>query len=232
MATRPPSQHYFPGLSKLYSSLDQLAYLLVRVAVGCILIPHGMQKLFGAFGGPGMTIHRHAAEGRLLAHSWRRCLVWLIALLEFGGGILLVIGLFTRPVALAVLIFMLEACASITASAVFFWTGRGNEYPMILAGGLALSADPRRRPYSVDAKMGKEFWESPRGHQRKSAGQRSALLFLRLRGRRRWWQRLSLRRATCTVISPTCSIFACITSPKPGPGRTPSGVPVMMMSPG
>lgn len=155
MATRPPSQHYFPGLARLYDNLDVWAHLLIRVALGLVLIPHGMQKLFGAFGGPGMGgfIGTLQKVGYPMAEVWG----WLIALLEFGGGILLVIGLFTRPVALAVLIFMLEAARFHLGIGGFFWTLRGNEYPLILAAVALYLIIRGAGPYSVDAKMSKEF---------------------------------------------------------------------------
>lgn len=154
-ASRQPSQHYVPGLAKLYSGWEEFAYLLLRVAAGLILIPHGMQKLFGSFGGPGMNgfIATLRKVGYPMADMWG----WMIALLEFGGGILLVIGLFTRPVALLVLIFMLEAARFHLGVGGFFWTARGNEYPLLFAVVALLLVIRGGGPYSVDAKMSKEF---------------------------------------------------------------------------
>ncbi len=155
MSYRPPSQYYIPGLAKLYAGLDAWAHVLIRVSLGLILIPHGMQKLFGSFGGPGMNgfIGLLQKVGYPMAPLW----AWLIALLEFGGGILLVIGLFTRPVAFIVLIFMLEAARFHMGVGGFFWTARGNEYPLILAAMSIYLLIRGGGPYSVDAKMGKEF---------------------------------------------------------------------------
>jgi putative oxidoreductase len=155
MATRPPSQHHFPGLAKLYDGLDTWAHVLIRVVAGLILIPHGMQKLFGSFGGPGMDnfIATLAKVGYPMAAFWG----WIIALLEFGGGILLVIGLFTRPVALLVLIFMLEAARFHLGVGGFFWTARGNEYPLLFAAVALYLVIRGGGPYSVDSKMGKEI---------------------------------------------------------------------------
>lgn len=155
MAARQPSQHYVPGLAKLYSSWEEFAYLIMRVAAGALLIPHGMQKLFGAFGGPGMGgfIGTLRKVGYPMPELWG----WMIALLEFGGGILLVIGLFTRPVAVAVLIFMLEAARFHLGVGGFFWTARGNEYPLLFAAVALMLVIRGGGPYSVDAKMSKEF---------------------------------------------------------------------------
>ena len=131
--TRPATRHYIPGLAKVYAKFDELAHVLIRVAFGAILIPHGMQKLFGAFGGPGMTGFIGAMQKIGYSAEMAPFLSWLIVLLEFGGGILLVLGLFTRPVALAALIFMLEAARVHYGIGGFFWTGCGNEYPLMLA---------------------------------------------------------------------------------------------------
>lgn len=155
MATRQPSQHYVPALSRVYSGLEEWAYLIVRIAAGALLIPHGMQKLFGSFGGAGMSgfIATLRKVGYPMADMWG----WMIALLEFGGGILLIIGLFTRPVALLVLIFMLEAARFHLGVGGFFWTSRGNEYPLLFAAVALMLVIRGGGPYSVDARMKKEI---------------------------------------------------------------------------
>ena len=49
------SRLYVPALGGLYSAVNEYAEPILRIGVGAILIPHGMQKLFGAFGGMGLT---------------------------------------------------------------------------------------------------------------------------------------------------------------------------------
>ncbi len=153
MAMRPPSQYYVPGLAKFYGGLDAWAHVLIRVALGLVLIPHGAQKLFGWFGGPGMN----GFMGVLQKFGYSSIFAWPIALLEFFGGILLIIGLFTRPVALLVLIFMLEAARFHYGVGGFFWTARGNEYPLILCALSLYLIIRGSGPYSVDAAMSKEI---------------------------------------------------------------------------
>src|SRR5215831_12159746 len=64
--------------------LSDVAYGLMRFVFGVLYACHGAQKLFGAFGGPVMT------------HST----VYLAAgVIEFFGGILIAVGLMTRPAA-------------------------------------------------------------------------------------------------------------------------------------
>jgi putative oxidoreductase len=63
---------------------------LLRVIVGFTFCCHGAQKLFGLFGGMG----GHGAKAGVLS------LLWFAGILEFFGGLLVILGLFTRPVAL------------------------------------------------------------------------------------------------------------------------------------
>jgi putative oxidoreductase len=62
---------------------------IVRIVVGLLFSFHGFQKLFGMFGGLG----GHGAT----AHIWSE--LWVAGVLEAAGGVLVTLGLFTRPVA-------------------------------------------------------------------------------------------------------------------------------------
>jgi putative oxidoreductase len=80
--------------------LQPIALLVLRVAVGAVLIAHGKGKVFGG-------LHAHTAYvGSLGIPGW---LGYLSASTEFFGGILLVAGLLTRVVGIAVTIEMLVA---------------------------------------------------------------------------------------------------------------------------
>jgi putative oxidoreductase len=43
-----------PALRPVYAGLSGLAEAAVRLIAGLFLVPHGAQKLFGAFGGYGL----------------------------------------------------------------------------------------------------------------------------------------------------------------------------------
>ena len=47
-ATRP--RYIIPSLGKMYERFGDLAWPLFRISYGLFFIPHGMQKLFGAWG--------------------------------------------------------------------------------------------------------------------------------------------------------------------------------------
>jgi len=53
--TEATSHHYIPAFGNIYRAVDEYAEPILRIALGAILIPHGMQKLFGAFGGMGFA---------------------------------------------------------------------------------------------------------------------------------------------------------------------------------
>lgn len=74
------------------------AQLLIRLALGVVIFPHGAQKVFGWFGGAG-----YAAT--VTAFSAMGFPFWAIILLmvaEVFGSLLLVLGFFTRVWALAI----------------------------------------------------------------------------------------------------------------------------------
>jgi putative oxidoreductase len=148
------TRYYFPALEGVYQKLDPFALLVLRVGIGCILIPHGAQKLFGWFGGLGFEKFV-ALFDRL---GYKPAIVWLtlVALTEFVGGILLVLGLFTCAAALALVIFMIVA-VHFTSAKGFFWTQQGLEYSLLilLVGVFFLIRGGGE--YSLDRKLGREI---------------------------------------------------------------------------
>jgi len=145
---------YIPALAPIYDKLTPFALPILRVGIGLILIPHGAQKLFGWFG--GMGYEKFVALFNTL--GYRPGVVWvtLVALTEFVGGILLVLGLFTRFAALALVIFMIVA-VHFTSGKGFFWTAGGLEYSLlILFVGLVFLIRGGGE-YSLDRKLGREL---------------------------------------------------------------------------
>ncbi len=85
--------------------LEARALSVLRIAAGFAFSLHGFQKLFGLFGG---------LDGNGAAASFPS-LVWTAGALETAGGLLIMLGLFTRPVAfilsgqMAVAYFMMHS---------------------------------------------------------------------------------------------------------------------------
>ena len=78
------------------------AILLLRLWLGAMMIYHGYGKVFGNIDGFTQGV---ANMGFPLPELF----AWGAALSEFGGGILLIVGLFTRPSAIFVFITMFVA---------------------------------------------------------------------------------------------------------------------------
>lgn len=77
--------------NQIKSNSQSATLNLLRIVSGFLFMPHGAQKLFGLFGGfggePGATAPLFSIMG-------------LAGVLEFFGGLAILLGLFTRPVAL------------------------------------------------------------------------------------------------------------------------------------
>lgn len=143
-----------PALGSLTATLSPLGEPLVRVVAGLMLVPHGAQKLFGVFGGYGLE-----ATGQFFAAKLGLppALATLTALIEFGGGLALALGLLTRPAAALILGMMAVAVLQVHLPNGYFWTDGGFEYPLMW-GLVALSFVIRGGGrYSLDAVIGREF---------------------------------------------------------------------------
>ena len=102
--------------------MQPLALLVLRLTLGTIMIGHGYPKVFG-------HLHEFASHvGSMGMPSW---LGYVSAFVEFGGGILLILGGLTRCVAFAVLINMSVAIAKVHWKHGLFGSG-GYEFPLAL----------------------------------------------------------------------------------------------------
>jgi putative oxidoreductase len=151
---REGSRLYVPALGRLYVGLADVAWLLLRLVVGLNLVPHGMQKAFGAFGGPGMG--GMAAMLDKMGYPAPTLFAWLVMLTELVGGILIAIGFLTRPAAAALLIFMAAAVMQHMPRG-FFWSSGGFEYPLMWGVAALFFVIRGGGPLSVDRAIGKEF---------------------------------------------------------------------------
>ncbi|MDJ0948984.1 MAG: DoxX family protein [Alphaproteobacteria bacterium] len=144
-----------PALGGIYDGLGRFTDPLVRVITGLLLIPHGMQKLFGSFGG---NIEGTIGFMSKMGIEPAAFFAYYIGVLEFFGGIMLVLGLLTRVVAAQVLGFMLVAAFVVHLPVGgFFWTNRGYEYPLMWAVLALVVLIRGGGEMSLDKRIGKEF---------------------------------------------------------------------------
>ncbi len=150
----PATKLIIPQLAPLYTAFQSITWLGLRVATGALLIPHGAQKLFGAFGGGGLEGTAKFFES--VGYSSPGLFAFLVGAVEFFGGLCLVLGLFTRPAAIAVAVFMVFAVQFHSANG-FFWVAKGFEYPLLWGMAALFFAARGGGALSLDRKLGREF---------------------------------------------------------------------------
>ena len=121
---------------------DSLSLLLLRVPLGVILMAHGSQKLFGLFGGQGVSATLKTFEEKM---GIPPIFTILAMIAEFGGGLGVLVGCLTRLSALGIASVMVVAIYKVHLVNGFFMNwycqpgrGHGIEYNIALLG-MALS---------------------------------------------------------------------------------------------
>ncbi|HEY3268964.1 MAG TPA: DoxX family protein [Armatimonadota bacterium] len=105
------------------------ALFAARVIVGIIFVMHGSQKMFGAFGGPGLSgvmSPQGPGGGGVVG--------LLVAIGEFFGGLGLVFGFLSRFSAGVLIVVMLTAIAQVHGRNGFFLQDKGYEFCLALIG--------------------------------------------------------------------------------------------------
>lgn len=112
----------------------RLGQMILRIVLGVIFVAHGASKLFGE-GGPGGLggfLGSLGVPAPVLA-------AWLVTLLEFVGGMFLIVGLFVVPTAILLAIHMAMGIVLVHAANGFYVIGPGQngvEFNLILIAGL------------------------------------------------------------------------------------------------
>lgn len=129
-----------------------LGLLILRAVVGLTLAGHGAQKLFGWWGGSGMDGWTQMVTKLRIrpAAPW----AWIAALSEFGGGILLALGLLSPLGTFAIAGAMLVAIATVHWPNGFWNVKRGYEFNLTLLASVTALALTGPGRYSLDQALG------------------------------------------------------------------------------
>jgi putative oxidoreductase len=140
----------WPGLRGFYDSFADVAYTLLRIVIGYILLMHGWVKVNGGAAGVAAFMAKNGLEpGVAFAYA--------AMFLETVGAICIILGLATRFFAAALAIEMAFAFAFVHAAKGFAAGQGGFEYVLLIGIVLFVIAIRGGGPYSVDRVIGKEL---------------------------------------------------------------------------
>lgn len=129
------------GFGAALSSFAPTVQGIFRIGVALLFMQHGAQKLFGALG--GSQVESFVS------------LMGLAGVLEFFGGLLVVLGLFTRPVAGLLTIEMIVAYFMVhLPNGVFPIQDGGGELALLFALSFALITAAGPGKFSAGGLMG------------------------------------------------------------------------------
>src|SRR6266545_3668574 len=118
--------------------LSDWGLLVLRLVVGGLLMGHGSQKLFGWFGGQGLT----GVGGWMESMGLRPGKLWatIAGLGEFGGGLSLLLGFLNPLGSIAILSVMVMAWAKVHWGKPIWSDKGGAELPLTnMAAALAVA---------------------------------------------------------------------------------------------
>src|SRR5208282_4543010 len=113
----PTPKPILPFAATIHRPFAPLSYAFMRFCTGAIFIPHGMQKLLGG----------DATDKFVVALGLANPAPWADAMgaLELVGGIMLALGLLTRPVALLLAAELLAMIFAVHIHNGFAWGNGG-----------------------------------------------------------------------------------------------------------
>jgi len=139
----------------IFDTNDNAATLPLRLVAGIIFTAHGSQKLFAWFGGYGLDGTGQWMDSIGLGPGYVMAL--LAGSAEFFGGLLLILGLFTRPTSVVLAITMLVAIVKVHLVNGLFMANNGYEFGLaLLAISVALAIHGGGK-YSLDQMISRKL---------------------------------------------------------------------------
>jgi putative oxidoreductase len=141
-------QKFIPALA-WYRPFEPFAYAFIRFCTGALIVPHGIDRLF--YSGA------HAELGGFLSSFSPSA----IGLLELVGGVLLALGLLTRPIALLLAIewitIAITAAMALKSGTSWLMLGATPHYAAFVAALCIVFIFRGGGYYSLDRLLGKEI---------------------------------------------------------------------------
>ena len=144
---------------KLFHTNDDTAMLALRLFLGLVFFPHGMQKVFGWFGGNGFS----ASMDMFTKGGVPAALAFLAIMAESLGAVALIAGFFTRIAALGIAVNMIICALGNHVKNGFFmnWMGtqkgEGFEYHLLVVGISAALIISGGGKWSLDGLIGRKI---------------------------------------------------------------------------
>jgi putative oxidoreductase len=132
-----------------------LALLVLRVAVGVVIMAHGLMKL-GWFG-KGGTVAGTAGWFQSMGFRPGMFWAWVVVLAEVGGGLLMILGL-GGPIGPSIVAADLVVVTVVAHLPKGFWAGDGGwEFPAPVAAGAFAVALIGNGRWSIDGLLGLSY---------------------------------------------------------------------------
>jgi putative oxidoreductase len=110
-------------LRKLVSTSGDWSLTLLRLALGVVMFPHGLQKTLGWFGGAGFQ----GTMGFFTQGGIPVVFAFLAICAEFLGGLGLIVGFLSRIAAFGIICVMVVAVFRVHLANGFFMNWAGNQ---------------------------------------------------------------------------------------------------------
>jgi putative oxidoreductase len=143
---------FIPALAPLYALAAPLSYAFIRVTMGLMFLPSGIDKMF--LGG-----NARIAAGNLTMLGLPNVVAWswAVAATEFFGAILIILGLFTRFAAFSLVVLLTVITFGVQMKSGFLWSPRGFEVGLLMMLILIAVCFGGGGRFSLDRRIGREF---------------------------------------------------------------------------
>ena len=146
------SRLFIPQLAPVYALAAPLGYAFMRVVMGLMFLPSGIDKMFLG-GNERIAAGNLKALGLADAIAWS----WAVAGTEFFGAVLIILGLFTRFAAFALVCMLSVITFGIQIKSGFLWAPRGCEVGLVMMLMFIAICFGGGGRYSLDRVIGREF---------------------------------------------------------------------------